>query len=168
MNRLASVFWISTLLLASAAHSQPLPLSGDVVVNSTLSGEQVGPDIAADAADTFQIVWYTQLGDPAHWDTRIRRLSSAGALGTDSLLSQSTTGDQRAPAVDASDGGDWVAIWSSDHAAATVDRPFGRWTTSGAAPSAAAAWPCGRNRPVSTSCLAWTCRAMTSWRSPSA
>lgn len=131
MNRLASVFWISTLLLTSAAHGQPLPLSGDLVVNSTLSGEQLGPDIAADAADTFQIVWYTQLGDPAHWDTRIRRLSSAGALGTDSLLSQSTTGDQRAPAVDASDGGDWVAIWSSDHAAATVDRPFGRWTTSG-------------------------------------
>ncbi len=119
------------LALSGAANAQPLPIGNDAIVNSTVAGEQQSPNVAADGADNFRIVWATELGAPAHWDARIRRLQSNGAFGSDALLSETTTNDQNAPAVDSTPGGDWVAIWATDQATAGVDLPFGRWTTAG-------------------------------------
>lgn len=131
MHRFVSSFFGLSLALTASASGQPLPIGNDAIVNSTVAGEQQGPDVAADGADNFRIVWSTQLGAPAHWDARIRRLQSNGGFGTDSLLSETATNDQQAPAIDSADGGDWVAIWSTDQATAGVGLPFGRWTTSG-------------------------------------
>ncbi|MBP9145088.1 MAG: hypothetical protein KBF21_10425 [Thermoanaerobaculia bacterium] len=131
MNRCIALSLGLSLALSTISPAQPLPIGGEVTVNATVAGEQTSPDIAADGADNFRIVWSTQVGDPAHWDVRIRRLQVNGSLGSDSLLSETTTLDQKSPSVDSTAGGDWVASWSTDQAAVGVDLPFGRWTTAG-------------------------------------
>lgn len=131
MNRASLQLLALSIFVAAAVVAQPLPLANDVIVNATVAEEQIGPDIAADAADDFRLVWYSQVGDPLHWDVRIRRLAANGAFGSDSLLSTTTTNQQRSPAIDLSDGGDWAAIWSSDQDSAGTDRPLGKFTTFG-------------------------------------
>lgn len=131
MNRASLYVFALSCFVAVAAVAQPLPLGNDAIVNATVAEEQIAPDIAADAADEFHLVWYSQVGAPLHWDARIRRLDPNGSFGSDSLLSTSTTNQQRSPAIDTSDGGDWTAIWSSDQDAAGVDLPMGRSTTFG-------------------------------------
>jgi len=119
------------LLAPALALGQALPLGDPFPVNSASAGEQNLPDVAADGADGYRFVWATHGGEPAHWDVRTRRLQANGALGTDSLLSQTTTNDQSSPRVDMSAGGDWIAIWKSDQTTAGTDEPWGRGTTSG-------------------------------------
>lgn len=118
------------LLAPVVTAAQPLPLGASFRVNATAAGEQNSPDVAADGADNFRFVWQTAVDEPAHLDVRTRRLQANGSLGTDSLLSESTAGDQRYPRIDMTDAGDWVAAWLSDHEAAT-GRLYGRFTTTG-------------------------------------
>lgn len=131
MNRLVVSSIGLSLLVAGATLGQPLPIGDDAIVNTTLTGEQQNPDVAADGANAFRIVWSTQVGAPAHYDVRTRRLQPNGVFGADALLSEATTNDQYAPAIASSGGGDWAAIWRTDQATPGVDLPFGRWTTVG-------------------------------------
>lgn len=120
---------VFALLTPAVSIAQPLPTGAPFRVNATAAGDQVRPDVAADGADNFRFVWQSTAGEPVHFDVRIRRLLASGTLGTDSLLAESTTGDQRGPAIDMTDAGDWSAIWMSDHTGS--ERLYGRLTTAG-------------------------------------
>jgi hypothetical protein len=120
----------SFLLALAPLAAQPLPLGADFTVNATTALDQVRPDIAADGVDRFRVVWQTQVGDPVHGDVRTRPISAAGSLGSDTLLSQTTSGNQFWPAVALSAGGDWVVVWVSDHDGVPGDL-YRRYTTGG-------------------------------------
>ena len=114
---------------AAAAAGQPIPIGGPVTVNATIAGDQRQPRVAADGADNFQIVWQTDEGEPSTSNVRRRRLSSAGALGTDSLLSEAADGDQSAPVIGMNTSGDWTAAWISDHETVGDIEVFSRRTS---------------------------------------
>jgi hypothetical protein len=113
------------------AQDVPLKLGGPFFVNSPTDGVQVDPDIAADAADNYQVVWQTTAGEPVHQDVMIRRLEADLTHPGQVLLSQSTTRDQRAPRIAMEADGDWAAIWTSDHSEEDERRPYGRATSGG-------------------------------------
>jgi hypothetical protein len=122
-------FVFVAFIAAAAASGQPIPIGTPVVVNATTAGQQDLPRIAADNADNFQIVWETVEGEPPSSNVRRRRLSSEGVLGTDSLISESATGEQTQPVVDMNASGDWVAAWLSDHETAGDIELFSRRTS---------------------------------------
>lgn len=121
------------LLTAAPLEAQdpPLKLGGPFFVNSPTDGVQIDPDIAADAADNYQVVWQTTAGEPVHQDVMMRRLEADLSHPGQALLSQSTTRDQRAPRVAMEADGDWAAIWTSDHSELDERRPYGRATSEG-------------------------------------
>jgi hypothetical protein len=122
----------SLFLVASlAAQETPLPRAGAFFVNFPTAGVQVAPDVAADGADNFQVVWQAAAADLDGQDVRIRKLTYEGAFPGEQPLAQSTALNQLQPRIAMEADGDWVAIWTSGQA---LDRlPIGRATKKGGA-----------------------------------
>ncbi len=112
----ASALLLPGVLVASLVAAQPTPLTGDFMIPQTPEEGQLEPDVAADGADGFRFVWRegtanAETGD----DVRTRRLTAAGTLGTESPLAESDLEYQYEPRVALSAGGDWAAVWTSNH-----------------------------------------------------
>jgi hypothetical protein len=130
--RIVGTVVAASLLAAPPLDAQdtPLPRAGAFFVNVLTTGAQINPDIAADGADNFQVVWQSATGDPVHQDVRIRRVPASLTLPAEEPLAQSTALDQEDPRIAMQPDGDWVAIWRSDHDAEGKSLPIGRFTTS--------------------------------------
>ncbi len=90
------------------------PLTGDVVVNTTLTGNQHLPDVAMDSAGNFVVVWQGQgVGDNDGVFAQ-RFLPNGTAAGTETLVNAVTGGSQDDPAVAVSSGGAFVVTHTRD------------------------------------------------------
>lgn len=127
---------VAVSLLAAAplgAQDTPLPRAGAFLVNFPTTGSQISPDIAADGADNFQVVWQSLGGDPVsfNWDVRIRAVPASLVLPGEGPLAQSTALDQREARIAMTPDGDWVAIWTSEQGEDEEKHPIGRLTSAG-------------------------------------
>jgi hypothetical protein len=93
------------------------PLGGEFRVNTVSAGNQYYPDVAADAAGNFVVIWASADGS----DTGVfaQRFASSGvALGGEFRVNTFTTGTQGrsllAPSVAADAAGNFVVVWGSD------------------------------------------------------
>jgi hypothetical protein len=131
--RIAGSVVAATLLAAAplGAQDTPLPRAGAFFVNVATSGSQVSPDIAADGAESYQVVWQTSTGDPVHQDVRIRKILPSLAQLGEEPLAQSTALDQREPRIAMELDGDWVAIWTSEPGEGEDKVPISRLTSAG-------------------------------------
>lgn len=89
------------------------PAGDELPVNTTWTGSQNLPALAAGATGQFLVVWQSDDGD----GTGIvgRRLDAAGVpLAGEFPINEFTTGDQFEPAVAPGSAGSWLVVWSSD------------------------------------------------------
>jgi hypothetical protein len=89
-----------------------VPLGPEFVINTTTTGGQYQPDVAANAAGEFVVVW---MGPDADGSGIFgQRLDAAGVpLGGEFAVSQSTTGDQAHPRVSRTKAGIFTVVWES-------------------------------------------------------
>ncbi|MBL8451044.1 MAG: hypothetical protein JNM32_14125, partial [Dechloromonas sp.] len=85
-------------------------------VNTTTSGSQTEPDIAANANGSFVVVWTDQSGtDGSSYGVYAQRYDSGGvAAGSQFKVNTFVTGAQYEPAVTTLVGGGFVVVWRSD------------------------------------------------------
>lgn len=97
------------------------PFGGQFQVNTYTTGYQEFPDVAADAAGNFLIVWASSAagnGDSSGASVQAQRYAASGAAqGAQFLVNVSTTGNQRRPAVAADGLGNFLVAWQSDSSA---------------------------------------------------
>ncbi len=95
------------------------PLTDELQVNQSATGQQIHATVAMDAAGNFVVTWYNQLiGDNAGTvvprEIYARRFAAHGApLGDEFRVNTTTTGDQRYPTIDMDQDGDFVIVWAS-------------------------------------------------------
>jgi hypothetical protein len=110
---LAVSVWSCVLpIVAAGQQLQVFPLGGEFLVNSYTTGSQVYPDVAADAAGNFVVVWSGASG----LDDRVfgQRYASTGeAVGTEFQVNTYTTSSNPYPAVAMDTDGDFVVVWQS-------------------------------------------------------
>ncbi|MEA2708401.1 MAG: hypothetical protein QOF78_1002 [Phycisphaerales bacterium] len=103
-------------------HAQRFSATGvaqgsEFVVNQNTSKSDNSPAIAMDSAGNFVVAWNSNNQDPSGKSYSIfaQRYSAAGALlGNNFLVNTPSAGNQRYPAIDLDDDGDFVVTWSSD------------------------------------------------------
>jgi len=92
------------------------PLGADFLVNSATGTYSVTPDVAADAAGNFIVVWATEPPAPSDSDglgVVARRFGGDGTpLGPEFQVNAYTTGQQRYPAVAADGDGNFLVAWA--------------------------------------------------------
>ncbi len=94
------------------------PLEVDRVVNQTLLGDQIDPDISVDEYGEFSIVWtgFGQDGDGAtEGNIYGQNFKTGGALqGGEFLINATTTGHQHSAAIAREADGDNTIVWVSE------------------------------------------------------
>src|SRR5688572_7300122 len=124
-------------LLASHAGAQPLPLGGELQVNTRTSSFQRGASVAVDAQGGFLVVWGGGDQDGSNTGVFARRFSSAGAaLGVELQVNTYTTESQSDPRVAREDDGDFVVVWQSEGQDGENHGIFARRFTSAGVPLA--------------------------------
>jgi hypothetical protein len=90
-------------------------IGGDFRVNSTTSGDQTAPVVAADFfALGYVVVWETANPLPSLRDVYAQRLNANGSpRGPEFRVNTYTTGSQDQPSVAVDDHGNFVVVWSS-------------------------------------------------------
>ena len=101
-------------------------LSGEVVVNTTLTGVQEDPAVAAGADDTFMIVWTdSSLATPDldGQGIRGRRIGITGAAkdASDVSINSITAGNQDHPTIAHGSDGRFLVVWTDTPATAPSD-----------------------------------------------
>ncbi len=114
---MASLLLLAALAPASRLRAQVSPNGPEFQINSYTTSSQYAPDVAADAAGNFVVVW-TSLGSTGtdSWYSSIQgqRFRSDGApLGGQFQVNTYTTQAQRQPAVAADAQGNFVVVWRS-------------------------------------------------------
>jgi|GEM_PF-6199676 hypothetical protein len=96
-------------IIARRFDTQGLPLSGEIVVNTTTAGDQLEPDVATDAQGNFVVVWET----PANGgDIAMRLFNAAGEpLTPEMTVNQTLPGKQAKPTVGRLPSGDFAVAW---------------------------------------------------------
>jgi hypothetical protein len=90
------------------------PLGSEFRVNSSTTNSQDGPQVAADSAGNFVVVWRSMAGDGSGDGVFGQRYGSSGApLGAEFLVNTTTAGDQGSAAVAADASGNFVVTWTS-------------------------------------------------------
>ncbi|MDP6446108.1 MAG: hypothetical protein QF805_20130, partial [Pirellulaceae bacterium] len=85
-------------------------LSGEVLVNTTTANDEKTPDVAVDTDGDFIVVW--QGDDADKKGIFAQRYDSTGAaVGGETAINQTTSGDQKDPRVALDDDGDFVVVW---------------------------------------------------------
>jgi hypothetical protein len=88
------------------------PSTGEIQVNTTSTGDQRDPSVAADADGDFVVAWDSSDGDGT--GIFARRFNAAGAaLGNEIQVNVYTTGEQIAPRVAMEADGDFAVAWHS-------------------------------------------------------
>jgi hypothetical protein len=90
------------------------PLGPEILVNTTTTGCQQAPAVAADSAGNFVVVWQSDGQDGSGWGVFGRRFTREGvALGGEIAITGTTAGDQRAPAIARHPSGAFLVTWQS-------------------------------------------------------
>lgn len=84
-------------------------------INTTTTGDQTAPSIAALGNGGFVVVWQSKGQDGSGWGIVMRRYAATGAAaGAEAAVNATTTtGDQSAPKVAALGGGGYVVVWQT-------------------------------------------------------
>ncbi len=83
-------------------------------VNSFTSKEQLGANVAMDAAGNFVITWSSHDQDGNNWGVYAKRFDAAGTvLGGEFRVNNTTSNEQTASSVAMDDSGNFVVTWSS-------------------------------------------------------
>ncbi|MDH3404322.1 MAG: hypothetical protein OEP45_11940, partial [Acidobacteriota bacterium] len=94
------------------------PLGDDFQVNTYTPGAQERPDVAADGAGGFVVVWQSEGSggdDTEGWSVQAQRFGADGQpTGGELQVNAYTTSDQRLPAVHPDGLGGFVVAWQSD------------------------------------------------------
>jgi hypothetical protein len=90
------------------------PAGGEVLVNVTTAGDQQAPRVAYDpAGSAFTVAWESFGQDGDGWGVFARRFDPSGPLTGEILLSATTAGDQRHPALAVQPTGEIAVAWES-------------------------------------------------------
>lgn len=94
------------------------PLGGEIRVNTTTSGAQIGVDVDLDANGNFVVVWEgngAQVGHVDSYGVFAQRFFANGARnGGEFKVNTYTLGDQAGPGVAMAPNGSFVVSWESD------------------------------------------------------
>lgn len=87
---------------------------GEFRINTTLAGDQINPDVSADAAGNFVVVWTQATGGSAGSDVMGQRISAAGnKIGSEFMVSSSSAHDQTDAAVAMGADGRFLVTWQA-------------------------------------------------------
>ena len=91
------------------------PVGGETLVNTTTSGIQGFPSVAALSDGGYEVTWTSLLQDGSGWGVYGQRFDASGAsVGGETLINTTTTSDQMSPSVAGLSGGGDVVAWMSD------------------------------------------------------
>lgn len=92
------------------------PVSGDIQINSTITGNQAVPDVAMDPSGSFVVAWdsFGQDGDGYGIYARTFNLNGV-PTGLEFQVNSITTGSQTAPAIAVDQNSNFVIAWESTH-----------------------------------------------------
>ncbi|MEO8197966.1 MAG: hypothetical protein ABI689_14715 [Thermoanaerobaculia bacterium] len=106
---------------AALAQGQPRPITGELQVNQLVTGDQRAPEVAMSDDGTHRIVWQSDGQDGSGQAIVSRRFPGDGSEPfNESVLNQSTVGDQSNPGIGMNAGGDWIAVWKTSAAGAKI------------------------------------------------
>jgi hypothetical protein len=87
-------------------------LGADLQVNTSATGVQIQPHVAADDNFNFVVAWTDSNADGSEYGVRARRFTAAGtARGAEFVVNTFTTGAQQDPSVSADPAGNFVVAW---------------------------------------------------------
>jgi hypothetical protein len=123
---------VSLLAVVPAAGAQTwTPLGSEFQVNSSTVGHQTNPEIAADAAGNFVVVWDGEgLGDEVGILGQ-RYFSDGSPAAAEFWANVTTVGAQQRPSVGSADNGDFVIVWDDAMASGAQDVWAQRFSSSG-------------------------------------
>lgn len=118
MGRFLLALAIPGLCVAPVSAQLPGPVGGETQVNGVTAGAQSVPDVAADAAGNFLVVWESSTSagsDGSARSIQARRFRADGTpLAAQFQVNTQTVGEQVAPAVAMAPDGRFVVAWASD------------------------------------------------------
>src|SRR5207302_4391987 len=90
------------------------PAGGEMLINTVTAGDQQAPRVAYDpSGNAFTVAWESFGQDGDGWGVYARRFDASGPLTGETLLSTTTAGDQRHPALTVQPTGEIVVAWES-------------------------------------------------------
>lgn len=105
---------LAVALAVGAAAQDPLPLTGELLVNQTTAGVQSGPAVGMAANGTHVVLWTSEGQDGDGQAIVFRKFPGDGtAPFNEAVLNQDTAGDQFNSAIDMNEAGGWVGAWDS-------------------------------------------------------
>lgn len=115
--------------------SSGAPLTGELLVNSTTTGTQWFPAVAAQGAGEFVVTWESSGQDGSGYGIFARRISAAGTpTGSEIAVNTFTTSEQSRPAIAAAATGEFIVVWVSDGQDGFGEGVFGRSFDASGAP----------------------------------
>lgn len=136
----AVISWLAVAALLLFLPLRPVGgqfLGPEVQVNTYTANDQIGPDVAADDAGSFVVVWQ-RLGPNASSSEGIfgRRFDAAGdPAGPEFQIHSSALAEQAWPQVAAADSGDFVVVWHSQEQDGSAYGVFGQRFDSAGSPA---------------------------------
>ena len=111
-----------------------VPAGAEFQINTYTTGDQSGPEVAADLSGTFLVVWQSASQDGSGSGVFAQRFAVSGPpLGTEFRVNTHTTQDQSRPAVGLDGMGHSVVVWQSAGQDGSANGVFGqRYLSSGA------------------------------------
>lgn len=99
----------------AAAAQEPLPLTGELQVNTFTTGAQDLPRARMADDGIHVVIWRSQNQDGDLGGIRFRKFPGDGSAPfVESGLNQATAGDQQRPGLGMNGDGDWVGVWESE------------------------------------------------------
>ena len=110
------------------------PLGPEFRVNTFTTGNQTGPEVGADGAGSFVVVWQSTLQDGDGAGIFGQRYAASGApIGGEFRVNSHTTSDQMRPVVALDSAGNFVVAWQSPGQDGSANGVFGqRYAAAGA------------------------------------
>jgi hypothetical protein len=113
MRRFGALLFVSFVFVPRAAWPQGAPIGPEFQVNTSTTGFQARPSVAADSAGNFVVVWMSP-GDGSGSGVFGQRYAASGApLGPQFPVNTYTTDNQGFPLVAADSSGNFVVVWMS-------------------------------------------------------
>lgn len=99
-------------IYAQRFDSSGAPAGSEFRVNTTTSGDEAFPAVAMDADGDFVVTWDTAIPSGSGYDVYAQRYNSAAqAQGGETLVNQTTAGQEYSSAVAMDDAGNFVVTW---------------------------------------------------------
>ncbi|HEY6565552.1 MAG TPA: hypothetical protein VIY86_13775, partial [Pirellulaceae bacterium] len=101
-------------IFARRVDSTGQPVGDDILVNSTVLGEQSHASIAIDDSGNFAVVWTSRGSGSEGRDIFLQRFSADGTrVGSEVRVNTTTAGSQHHAVVDRAGNGEFVVAWNS-------------------------------------------------------